>query len=159
MGRVNPFIEQQAKEPGEGRREERNLDMADAAELVAFLHEVIAASGRRLLEVQGVEVVEMNGRVFYHGSDPLTVGGPFPSFSALLRAQGRRRHAEFAGPDDPEPLFEIVEWRGSFFRLSDEEGEEPVLVEEGSWSCNVREGHSGDGAASTNQTTESGGRI
>lgn len=104
-----------------------NLQIADAPELVAFLHEMISAAGRRLMVVKGMEVVEVRGRVFYHGPDPLTVGGPFGSFSELLRAMGRRRYVERTGPEDSEPLFEIVEWRGSFFRLREGEVEGPIL--------------------------------
>jgi hypothetical protein len=36
-------------------------------------------------------VVEVYGSLFYHGSEPLTVGGPFSSLEALVRSEGVRR--------------------------------------------------------------------
>jgi hypothetical protein len=69
-----------------------NLRIADSAELVAYLHEVISLSGVEVLSADGYHVVDVRGRLFYHRPDPITVGGPFPSLGALARSEGVRRH-------------------------------------------------------------------
>ena len=91
-----------------------NLRIADAAGLVAILHRVIQRDGKPLLTVQGLEVVTFEGSLFYCGSDPVTVGGPFGSLEALVRSEGVRRHAE---PEGPQPKVEVFEWAGAFFRI------------------------------------------
>jgi hypothetical protein len=96
-----------------------NLRIADSAELVAYLHEVISLSGVEVLSADGYQVVDVRGRLFYHRPDPITVGGPFPSLGALARSEGVRRH-HVAGdrPDDP-PRVEVFEWAGRYFRVED----------------------------------------
>lgn len=97
-----------------------NLQIADASELVAFLHQLITETGRTLLTVEGMEVAEVRGRLFYHSRDPVTVGGPFPSLEALLRTQGLRRYLELDGTPGSDALFEIFEWRGFHFTIEPE---------------------------------------
>ena len=94
-----------------------NLRIADASGLVALLHRVLSKTGEPVLVVEGLEVVEVMEGLFYHGSDPVTVGGPFDTLEALLRSDGRRRHREFAEPPGREPLWEVFEWGGAFFRI------------------------------------------
>jgi len=91
-----------------------NLRIADAPGLVAILHRVIHRDGESLFTVQGLDVVTFEGSLFYCGSDPITVGGPFASLEALARSEGLRRYAE---PEGPEPRVEIFEWAGAFFRI------------------------------------------
>ena len=94
-----------------------NLRMADAAGLVAFLHRMVSLAGEPVLAVEGMEVVEVPEGLFYVGSDPVTVGGPFDSLAALLCSEGRRCHVEFEGALQSEPLWEVIEWGGVFFRV------------------------------------------
>jgi len=102
-----------------------NLHIADARDLVGFLHQIIAEDAEPLLVVEKAEVVNLRGWVFYHGLDPVTVGGPFRSLEALLRSQGLRRHMETDSTPVGDPLFEVFEWRGSFFRIEPKSSEEP----------------------------------
>jgi hypothetical protein len=91
-----------------------NLRMADAPGLVAILHRVIQRDGEAVPSVQDLGVVTFEGSLFYLGSEPVTVGGPFDSLEALVRSEGLRRHHE---PEEPEPRVEVFEWSGAFFRL------------------------------------------
>lgn len=91
-----------------------NLRIADAPGLVAILHRVIQRDGEQLLTVQDLGVVMFEGSLFYLGSEPVTVGGPFDSLEALVRSEGLRRHAE---PEAPEPTVEVFEWAGAHFRI------------------------------------------
>lgn len=122
-----------------------NLRIADGPELVAFLHGVVVRAGTPILATGGFEVVRVDGRVFYHRDDPLTVGGPFLSLEALVRSEGIRRYREDgkargdveAGEDGPrhEPRgareeadpVEVFEWASSFFRIEGE-GEARLLT-------------------------------
>jgi hypothetical protein len=91
-----------------------NLRIADAPGLVAILHRVIQRDGEAVPSVQDLGVVTFEGSLFYCGSDPVTVGGPFASLEVLVRSEGLRRYAE---PDGPEPTVEVFEWAGAFFRI------------------------------------------
>ncbi len=118
-----------------------NLRIPDAPGLVAFLHGVVSDSGTVILSSDGFHVVEIDGLVFYHRSDPVTVGGPFESVEHLVRSEGIRRFPkpERGSPDasrsveEPPPVeeprsmqgpprVEIVEWASSFFRIEREGG-------------------------------------
>ena len=94
-----------------------NLRIADSAGLVAFLHRVISTSGETLLSTGELEIVDLEGVLFYHGNEPVTVGGPFPSVEALVRSEGVRRHPDAARSTADEFSHEIFEWAGSFFRI------------------------------------------
>jgi hypothetical protein len=102
-----------------------NLRIADAPGLVAFLHRVLSEMGETVLTVQGLEVVTVEGQLFYVGSEPVTVAGPFETLAALLRSEGRRTHAEFAEPPGREPLWEVFEWGGAYFRIESGSASEP----------------------------------
>jgi hypothetical protein len=105
-----------------------NLRIADSAELVAYLHEVISLSGVEVLSADGYQVVDVRGRLFYHRPDPITVGGPFRSLGARARSEGVRRH-HVAGdrPDDP-PRVEVFEWAGRYFRVEDERDRDVAVL-------------------------------
>jgi hypothetical protein len=47
----------------------------------------------------------------------VTVGGPFSSVEALVRAEDVRREPRGARVTGTEPSPEIFEWEGSFFRI------------------------------------------
>ena len=102
-----------------------NLRMADAAGLVAFLHRMVSVDGEPVLTVEGLEVVEVAEGLFYVGSDPVTVGGPFDSLSALLLSEGRRCHVEFKDALRSEPLWRVIEWGGAFFRIEEGSTSDP----------------------------------
>jgi len=91
-----------------------NLKIADGPGLVAFIHHVVRRNGATVLAVEGREVVRVDGSLFYHGTDPVEVGGPFGSLEALVRSEGLRRYVE---PEGPEPRLEVFEWCGAFFRI------------------------------------------
>ncbi|MFC1791044.1 hypothetical protein ACFL0I_01080 [Gemmatimonadota bacterium] len=109
----------------EGREGPTNLALGDVGELVVFLHEMISKRGRTVTVVGGMDVMEVEGRFFFVGTESTTVGGPFPSIKALLRSQGRRRYAELATHEAKEALFEVVEWRTRFFAIGPEVAEVP----------------------------------
>ena len=94
-----------------------NLRIADPSGLVAVLHDVLSAHGELRLAVAGWRVVALQGGFFYAASQGVEVGGPYATPGALIRDAGRRRHAEFAHPGDPEPAWEVVEWGGAFFTV------------------------------------------
>jgi hypothetical protein len=96
-----------------------NLRIADSAELVAYLHEVISLSGVEVLSADGYQVVDVRGRLFYHRPDPITVGGPFPSLGTLGRSEGVRRHHVAGDRPDAPPRVEVFEWAGRYFRIED----------------------------------------
>lgn len=98
-----------------------NLRIKDGPKLVAFLHGIVSGSGTPLLSTDGFDVVEIGDLVFYHRSDPLTVGGPFDSVEHLVCSEGVRRCAEPGGaPAGEPPAVEVVEWASSFFRIERE---------------------------------------
>ena len=102
-----------------------NLRMADPSGLVAFLHRMLTLAGQPVLTVERLEVLEVTEGLFYVGSDPVTVGGPFDSLSALLLSEGRRCHVEFEDALQAEPLWRVIEWRGAFFRIEEGSTLEP----------------------------------
>ena len=97
-----------------------NLRIADWPGLVAFLHRTLTRDGEPLLSVEGLDVLDVDGRLFYCGRDPLTVGGPFASLEALVRSEGLRRYVH---PPGPNPRVEVFEWGGAFFRVEASEVE------------------------------------
>ncbi|MEJ2205882.1 MAG: hypothetical protein P8170_17445 [Gemmatimonadota bacterium] len=99
-----------------------NLRIADAGGLVAFLHRVIVGSGRPLFHQGELEVVAIDGRVFFHRADPVTVGGPYRSVEALVRSEGIRRYALDGDPSAEEPAAEVFEWESGFFRVEGDGG-------------------------------------
>ncbi|MGD2069819.1 MAG: HIT family protein [Gemmatimonadota bacterium] len=101
-----------------------NLHIGDAPGLVAFVREAVDAEARRVLRVEGADVVEARGRLFYRVPGEDAVGGPFGSLAALIRAVGDR-DTRVRGPA------EEWTWRGSRFRLDGKdvdvlEGHEPA---------------------------------
>ena len=102
-----------------------NLRMADPFGLVAFLHRMVSLTGEPVLAVEGLEVVAVTEGLFYVGIDPTTVGGPFESLAALLLSEGRRCHVEFGGALQSEPLWQVIEWGGVFFRVEDGSASDP----------------------------------
>lgn len=102
-----------------------NLRIADPAHLVAFLHRVVSRSGTTILSTGVLHVVDVGGQIFFHGDDPVTVGGPFPSLEALIRSEGLLRHRAPSEPSGRRPAFEVFEWAHEFFRI--EEGAEPSV--------------------------------
>lgn len=116
-----------------------NLRIPDAPALVAFLHRVVTDSGTPILSSDGFHVVEIDGLVFYHRPEPVTVGGPFASVAHLVRSEGIRRfpkrgHGSSDEPpsgEEPPPL-EIVEWASSFFRIEGGDGGEERIGQFGS---------------------------
>lgn len=102
-----------------------NLRIADPPGLVAFLHRVVSRSGTPVLSTGELHVVDVDGQIFFHGADPITVGGPFPSTEALIRSEGLLRHRAPSEPSGGRPAFEVFEWSGAFFRL--EPGAEPEV--------------------------------
>ena len=102
-----------------------NLRMADPSGLVAFLHRMVSETGEPVLTVKGLEVVEVTEGLFYVGSDPVTVGGPFESLTALLLSEGRRCHVEFKDALQSEPLWQVIEWGGAFFRIEEGSTSDP----------------------------------
>jgi hypothetical protein len=74
-----------------------NLRIPDAPALVAFLHRVVTDSGTPILSSDGFHVVEIDGLVFYHGAEPVTVGGPFQSVAHLVRFILRSSHSTSPG--------------------------------------------------------------
>lgn len=99
-----------------------NLRIADAAGLVGFLHRVLVASGRPLFHQGGTEVVVVDRRVFFHRTDPVTVGGPYPSVEALVRSEGIRRYPAEDHLGAGEPTVEVFEWESGFFRIEGDGG-------------------------------------
>lgn len=98
-----------------------NLRIKDGPKLVAFLHGIVSGSGTPILSTDGFHVVEIGDLVFYHRSDPLTVGGPFRSVEHLVCSEGVRRFPEPGHtPAGEPPAEEIVEWASSFFRIERE---------------------------------------
>jgi hypothetical protein len=102
-----------------------NLRIADWPELVAFLHGVVSKAGETVLAMEGVEVVEVDGCLWFHGSDPIMVGGAFRSLEALVRSEGVRRYPLRWDDPDRDPPVEVVEWQGAFFRIEAAEAGEP----------------------------------
>jgi len=99
-----------------------NLRIADGPGLVRFLHGVISRSQNRVLETGDTTVISVDGMLFYHSSDPMTVGGPFPTLADLLRSEGRRRSPGGIGPNATVrerelPITDVYEWAGSFFTI------------------------------------------
>lgn len=94
-----------------------NLRIADPPGLVAFLHRIVSRSGAPVLSAGVLHVVDVDGQIFFHGADPITVGGPFPSPEALIRSEGLLRHRAPSEPSGGRPAFEVFEWSGEFFRL------------------------------------------
>ena len=111
-----------------------NLRVPDAPALVAFLHRVVTDSDTPILSSDGFRVVEIDGLVFFHRPEPVTVGGPFESVAHLVRSEGIRRFpkrgrgSSDAPPSGEQPTpVEIVEWASSFFRIEREgSGEERI---------------------------------
>ena len=92
-----------------------NLSIADAPELVLFLHDIIVASGRSVMTVEGWEVSELRRRLFFHRSGQVDVGGPYQTLGALLRVAGFPPvHTEQAH-DSGEVVWEVVEWGSAYF--------------------------------------------
>ncbi len=102
-----------------------NLRMADPSGLVAFLHRMVSETGEPVLTVEGSEVVEVTEGLFYVGSDPVTVGGPFESLAALLLSEGRLCRVEYKDALRSEPLWRVIEWRGAFFRIEEGSTSDP----------------------------------
>jgi hypothetical protein len=92
-----------------------NLRIADARGLVDFLHRTVSTSGKRTLTCGVYDVVEIDGALFFHSRDPVTVGGPYQSLEHLVRSEGMRRHPDSGPAEGPD--CEVFEWAGSFFRI------------------------------------------
>ena len=102
-----------------------NLRMADPSGLVAFLHRMVSLAGEPVLTVEGLEVVAVTEGLFYVGSDPVTVGGPCDSLAALVLSEARRCHVQFKDAFRSEPLWQVIEWGGAFFRIEDGSASDP----------------------------------
>ena len=74
-----------------------NLRIADSAGLVAFLHRVIGEHGHRVLATPKSDIVRVGEVYFFRASDPVSVGGPFPSVETLVRSEAVRRHPVVGG--------------------------------------------------------------
>ena len=94
-----------------------NLRIADSAGLVAFLYQVISDVGEVELEAADMDVIRVGETLFFHGSDPVSVGGPFPSLEALVRSEGVCLDWIAADVAANVPDIEIFEWAGGFFRI------------------------------------------
>lgn len=94
-----------------------NLRIADPVKMVEALHYLLLTHGVLRLTAGPWVVTEVRGRLFYCSTERVEVGGPYETLGALLRDAGRRRDAWFAKPEDPEPVWEVIEWGGAFFRV------------------------------------------
>jgi len=106
-----------------------DLRIPDAPAMVAFLYDVVSESGSLVLSVDGWRVVDLGGRLFYHGVDRTAVGGPYAALGALLRDAGHRRHAEWSEGEPKELLRDVVEWGGAFFSIRSDQMDAPTRHE------------------------------
>ena len=91
-----------------------NLRISDGPELTRFLHEVIGADGRPVLEGERWTLIECRGRYFFRHDSEVEIGGPYGSPEALVRGEGIRRYRD---PAEGVALLDVYEWNGGFYRM------------------------------------------
>lgn len=97
-----------------------NLRIVDGSGLVEALDHLLRLAGEPVQVLDDWTVATVEGAYFYQRHSPEgtpEVGGPYPTFGALVKDAGRQVAASAEGTSEGEPVWEVRAWGGSFFAL------------------------------------------